>query len=58
MLELRVKQSMSLSQGDATIFLTRPLAATFLAFAIIAVGIFTWQHLKHDKPKSQTAGPS
>ena len=58
MLELRLKQSMSLSQGDATIFLTRPLAATFLAFAIIAVGIFTWQHLKHDKPKSQTAGPS
>jgi putative tricarboxylic transport membrane protein len=58
MLELRLKQSMSLSQGDATIFLTRPLAATFLAFAIIAVGIFVWQQLKHAKPKSQTAGPS
>lgn len=58
MLELRLKQSMSLSQGDATIFLTRPLAATFLAFAILAVAVFTWQHVKHAKPKSQTAGPS
>ena len=60
MLELRLKQSMSLSQGDAAVFLTRPLAATFLAFALIAVGIFTaaWRHLsRHAKPKSQTLGP-
>jgi putative tricarboxylic transport membrane protein len=58
MLEMRLKQSMSLSQGDVTIFFTRPLAALFLAFAILAVAIFTWQHLKHSKPKTQTAGPS
>ena len=44
MLEGRLKQAMSLSAGDPTIFLTRPLAATFLAFAIIAVAVFAWSH--------------
>ena len=58
MLEGRLKQSMSLSNGDPTIFLTRPLAATFLGFAILAVVIFAWQHLTHAKTKTQTAGPS
>lgn len=46
MFEQRLKQSMSLSAGDPSIFLTRPLAATFLAFAILAVGVFAWSHFK------------
>jgi len=58
MLEMRLKQSMSLSQGDPTIFLTRPLAALFLVFAIMAVSIFSWQHLKQTKPKAQAVDPS
>ena len=44
MLEQRLKQSMSISGGDPTIFLTRPLAATFLVFAIVAVTAFAWSH--------------
>ena len=46
MFEQRLKQSMSISAGDPSIFLTRPLAATFLAFAILAVGVFAWSHFK------------
>lgn len=46
MLEQRMKQSMSLSAGDPTIFLTRPLAASFLAFAILAVVVFAWSTFK------------
>ena len=46
MMEQRMKQSLSLSAGDPSIFVTRPLAATFLVFAILAVGAFTWSHLK------------
>lgn len=46
MLEGRFKQSLSISGGDPTIFLTRPLAATFLAFAIIAVAVFAWSHVR------------
>lgn len=46
MLEQRLKQSMSISGGDPTIFLNRPLAATFLCFALIAVGGFVWSHLR------------
>lgn len=40
MLEVRLKQSLSLSNGDPTIFLTRPIAATLLAFAVAAVALF------------------
>lgn len=46
MLEQRMKQSMSLSAGDPAIFLTRPLAASFLAFAILAVVVFAWSTFK------------
>lgn len=46
MLETRFKQAMSLSAGDPTIFLTRPLAATFLGFALFAVAIFAWNARK------------
>lgn len=41
MLEVRLKQSLSLSNGDPTIFLTRPIAATLLALSVTAVVLFT-----------------
>lgn len=54
MFEQRLKQSMSISAGDPMIFLTRPLAATFLAFAILAVGVFAWSHLKARSASHET----
>jgi putative tricarboxylic transport membrane protein len=42
MLEMRFKQSMSLSGGDPTVFLTRPLAATFLIFTVLVIAGFIW----------------
>lgn len=41
MLEMRLKQSLALSNGDPSVFLTRPIAATLLALAVAAVAIFT-----------------
>ena len=49
MLEGRMKQALSISAGDPTIFLTRPIAATFLALAIAAVLVFSWNHIRHAK---------
>ncbi len=51
MLEGRMKQALSISSGDPTIFLTRPIAATFLALSITAVVVFSWSHLRHPKAK-------
>ena len=46
-----MKQALSISSGDPTIFLTRPIAATFLALSITAVVVFSWSHLRHPKAK-------
>lgn len=51
MLEGRMKQALSISSGDPTIFLTRPIAATFLALSITAVVVFSWSHIRHPKAK-------
>ena len=51
MLEGRMKQALSISSGDPTIFLTRPIAATFLALSITAVVVFSWSHMRHPKAK-------
>lgn len=40
MLETRLKQSLSLSNGDFSVFLTRPIAATLLGFSIFAIVMF------------------
>lgn len=40
MLETRLKQSLSLSNGDPSVFLTRPIAATLLGFSIFAIVMF------------------
>ncbi|MFM2282490.1 MAG: hypothetical protein RLZZ444_4721 [Pseudomonadota bacterium] len=47
MMEGRIKQSFSISNGDPSIFATRPLAAIFLSLAVIAVATFSWNHFKH-----------
>lgn len=47
MMEGRIKQAFSISNGDPSIFLTRPLAAAFLLFAVVAVTAFSWNHFKH-----------
>lgn len=41
MLEMRIKQSLALSDGNAMVFLNRPIAAALLALAVGAVAIFT-----------------
>ncbi|MDQ6437494.1 tripartite tricarboxylate transporter permease [Mesorhizobium sp. LHD-90] len=40
MFEMRVMQSLSLSNGDPTIFLTRPVSAGLLALALTGVALF------------------
>jgi putative tricarboxylic transport membrane protein len=47
MMEGRIKQAFSISDGDPTIFLTRPLAAAFLTLAVVAVATFTWNHFRN-----------
>lgn len=47
MLEGRFKQAMSISSGDPSIFVTRPIAAVFLALAVLAVAVFSWNHMKN-----------
>ena len=49
MLEGRLKQSLSISSGDPTIFLTRPIAATFLGLAVSAVAVFAWNHVHQSR---------
>jgi len=51
MLEGRVKQALSISAGDPTIFLARPIAAAFLGMAIAAVVVFSWNHIRHAKAR-------
>jgi len=51
MLEGRMKQALSISSGDPTIFVTRPIAATFLGLAITAVVVFSWNHFRQAKPR-------
>lgn len=46
LLELRMKQSLSLSNGDPSVFLTRPIAATLLALSVGAVVLFTISRLR------------
>jgi putative tricarboxylic transport membrane protein len=40
MFEMRIMQSLSLSNGDLTIFVTRPIAATLLALSIAGIVLF------------------
>lgn len=40
LLELRMKQSLSLSNGDPSVFLTRPIAATLLGLSVAAIALF------------------
>ncbi|MBB5539176.1 tripartite tricarboxylate transporter permease [Rhizobium giardinii] len=47
MMEGRIKQAFSISNGDPSIFLTRPLAATFLTLAVVAVVTFSWNHFRN-----------
>ncbi|NKM15496.1 hypothetical protein E0I74_34320 [Rhizobium laguerreae] len=47
MMEGRIKQTFSISDGDPTIFLTRPLAAAFLTLAVVAVATFSWNHFRN-----------
>ncbi|WP_048646780.1 tripartite tricarboxylate transporter permease [Nitratireductor soli] len=44
MFEMRIMQSLSLSNGDPTIFLTRPVAATLLALAVAGVALGVVSH--------------
>ena len=54
MLETRIKQALSLSSGDFTIFLTRPLSAVFLALGVTAVVVFAWSHIRPKRSASDT----
>ncbi len=37
MLELSLRQSMTISQGDPTIFIKRPISAVFLIFILVII---------------------
>mgnify|MGYP006870780442 len=43
MLEHKLRQSLALSDGDFTIFLTRPISATFLALTVICTLYFLFR---------------
>jgi putative tricarboxylic transport membrane protein len=42
-LENGLRQSLSMSGGSASIFFTRPLAATLLALIVAGVGLMVWR---------------
>lgn len=56
MLEMRLKQSLSLSSGDFTIFLTRPVAAVLLALSLATVVVFLWVTLRGRTTKTYPEG--
>lgn len=51
--ETSLRRGLMLSQGDFTPFLTKPIAAFFLAAAALSVGLKIWQGMK--KKSSQSA---
>lgn len=55
MFELRIMQSLSLSNGDLTVFLTRPVAATLLALSIAGVVLFAFAQRSDRKTRSNQA---
>jgi putative tricarboxylic transport membrane protein len=46
MLEVRIKQSLSLSNGDPMTFIERPIAAVLLIAALAAISLFTFASIK------------
>jgi putative tricarboxylic transport membrane protein len=53
MFELRIMQSLSLSNGDPTIFVRRPVAAGLLLLALLGVGMFAISYRKGRSPKTE-----
>lgn len=53
MFELRVMQSLSLSNGDPTIFVKRPVAAGLLVLALLGVGLFAMSYRKGRSPQTE-----
>ena len=49
-LENSLRQSLAMSGGDASIFLTRPLAATLLALIVAGVGLMVWRQWRLSSP--------
>jgi putative tricarboxylic transport membrane protein len=47
--ESRMLQSLSLSNGNAMVFLERPISAFLLALAVLSAGVFTYTVLKARK---------
>ncbi|MGE0314189.1 MAG: tripartite tricarboxylate transporter permease [Lautropia sp.] len=43
-LENALRQSLTLSGGNATIFLTRPISASLLALIVLGAGLVAWRH--------------
>jgi putative tricarboxylic transport membrane protein len=56
MLEVRIKQSLSLSNGDPMIFIERPIAAVLLIAALAAILLFTFARIKSSQAPA-AAGP-
>lgn len=52
LLELRMKQSLSLSSGDPSVFLTRPIAATLMGLSAAAIFLFTISRIRAGKPQA------
>ncbi len=56
--EKRMMQSLSLSNGDPSVFFTRPIAGTLLAIAVFAILAFTWSVWRQSRtpPSAPSAG--
>ena len=53
MAETQLRRALSISQGDMTVFLTRPLSASFLALtALLVIGPIVYRHYRRRRSQS------
>jgi TctA family transporter len=56
MMEEHLRRAMLLSRGDATVFIERPISASLLALAVIALGLMLLPALRKKKEEAMLAG--
>jgi putative tricarboxylic transport membrane protein len=58
MFEVNLRRSLLMSQGNFTIFLTRPIAAGALLISALLVGLSIYHHLRRRRTRGAILGPS
>jgi putative tricarboxylic transport membrane protein len=53
MLELNLRRSLIVSDGSFTIFLTRPISAAILIFALVILSLSFLPNLRRKKPEAE-----